>query len=243
MTDTTNLINQRAEKVQRHYQEYPPHPTADNTASGVVALPITRVLLEWAGTGRRVLDLGCHQGDITALIRDAGNEVVGVDLPAIAEEACRRHGFEAVGHNLNDPLPFADAGFDIVLASSVLDDIPDDLTFLKECRRVLVDGGRLIVVVPNEASLFCRINLLLGRSCRDFTSRTGYHTLHRYPLEGIRTLLQVAGFDVEAYRKCPKRFSKIPFRYWMEKMLPATFATDLAVCARKPVSAMEGNAP
>jgi hypothetical protein len=65
------------------------------------------------------------------------------------------------------------------------------------------------------------------------TVGAGYHTLHCYTLSGIRTLVELAGLRLEARAKCPKRYSRLPLCYSIERMLPATFATGLAVLARK----------
>jgi SAM-dependent methyltransferase len=227
-------LSRRIAGVQQHYRDHPPHPSDDNDSEWITRLPVTRVILEWSGKGNRVLDLGCHEGDISALIRAAGNSVTGIDLPGIAAVAREKHALDAIGHDLNRPFPFAADEFDVVVCASVLDDIPDDLGHLRECLRVLKPGGRLIVIVPNDVSLFRRFQSLLGHSSRNFGAATGYHTLHCYTLSGIKTLLALAGFKVEAEAKCPKRYSRIPLRFWIERILPATFATDLAVLARRP---------
>jgi ubiquinone/menaquinone biosynthesis C-methylase UbiE len=228
VTDTREALSARLEGVQRHYRAHAPHPGAVDTVTAA-ALPVTETILRWTGTGRRVLDLGCHDGDISALIRSAGNDVVGVDLPEMVEIARQRHGIAAMAHDLNRPFPFPDQSFDAVVAASILDDIPDDLGFLTDCWRVLVPGGRLILIVPNDVSLFRRIQTLLGRSSRDWNAPTNYHTLNCYTLAGIRTLVERAGFRVVEHAGCAKRFSKIPFRYQLERILPPSFATDLAV--------------
>jgi SAM-dependent methyltransferase len=227
-------LNRRIAGVQEHYQAHPPHPGDQADARWIEQLPVTQVILGWAGRDNRVLDLGCHEGDISALIRTAGNRVVGVDLPEIAQAASDKHGLDTLGHDLNHPFPFEDASFDVVVCASVLDDIPDDLAHLRECCRVLRPGGRLIVVVPNDVSWFRRIQSLFGGASRDYSAPTGYHTLHCYTLKGIKTLMRAAGFEIDSHAKCPKRFSRIPLRYWIERVLPATFATDLAVLGRKP---------
>lgn len=222
----------RVSRVQDHYRAHAPHPGAESgRVSAVRDLPITRTLLGWVGEGRTLLDLGCHDGDLSALLRDRGNEVTGIDLPEMVQVARERHGLDAIAHDLNHPLPFEDDRFDVVVAASILDDIADDLGFLKECHRVLADGGELLVVVPNDVSLFRRIQSLLGRSSRDYSAPTGYDALHRYTLSGIRTLLENAGFRVIEHAKCPKRHSRIPLRYRIEQLLPATFVTDLALRA------------
>lgn len=113
--------------------------------------------------GHRVLDLGCGMGRHTfeALLR--GADVVACDLgraevtavrdtiAALAAEA----GPGAVGPVMGAVvqgdgarLPFGDAAFDRVIASEVLEHVPDDQAACAELARVLKPGGRLAVTVP-----------------------------------------------------------------------------------------------
>lgn len=238
-TRETEQANHYVTGLESYFRQHAPHPT-ENEAKMEWASPITRVILKWIGKGQCVLDLGCHKGHISALIQKAGNKVTGVDLPAVAKSAHELHGIDVVGHDLNKPLPFEDNQFDVVLAASVLDYLVNDLTFLRECYRVLRPAGMLVLVVPNEVSLYRRIITLLGRMDRDFDSPYNYHALHRYSLKGIQSLVSHAGFNVISYEKCPKGYSNIPLRCWLESKLPITFATDIAVKAIKP-SANGGN--
>ena len=226
--------------VEHYYLQHPPYPTATEEPGWVCALPKAQVVLRWIGSGCRVVDLGCHKGALGAAIRDAGNEVVGVDAPELARLARETYGLPTVPHDLNEPLPFPDEAFDVVLAASVLDYIPQDLAFLGECRRIAAPGGRLVTVVPNAVSLLNRLKTLTGRVGRDFGRPDGYHNLNRYTLEGIKTLVAVAGFQVTATAKCPLRDPHDPWLYWAERMLPATFASDLAVLAVKVAETIGG---
>jgi SAM-dependent methyltransferase len=45
-------------------------------------------------------------------------------------------------------LPFPDGAFDVVIASEILEHIPDDASAIAEAVRVLRPGGRLAVTVP-----------------------------------------------------------------------------------------------
>jgi peptidoglycan/xylan/chitin deacetylase (PgdA/CDA1 family) len=45
-------------------------------------------------------------------------------------------------------LPFREGAFDLILATHVLDEIEDDRSALRECRRCLSDGGWLVAPVP-----------------------------------------------------------------------------------------------
>nr|WP_275585467.1 class I SAM-dependent methyltransferase [Blastococcus saxobsidens] len=111
--------------------------------------------------GMRVLDLGCGEGRHAFEAYRRGAEVVAVDwgqqevettkrwLGAIAEagEAPAMARFEVVRGDLLH-LPFPDASVDRVMASEVLEHIPDDATAMREIFRVLKPGGRAVVTVP-----------------------------------------------------------------------------------------------
>lgn len=100
--------------------------------------------------GRRVLDAGCGHGPLFRELRTRGAVVSGFDLsPAMVELARQRLGDDAdvrVG-DLAAPLPYADHEFDLVVVSLALHYVEDWGPTLKELRRVLRPGGRLIVSV------------------------------------------------------------------------------------------------
>ena len=111
--------------------------------------------------GMTVLDLGCGEGRHAFEAYRRGADVVAVDwgrsevettkrwLGAIAEagEAPPTAGYEVVRGDLLH-LPFPDASVDRVIASEVLEHIPDDAGAMAEISRVLKPGGRAAVTVP-----------------------------------------------------------------------------------------------
>ncbi|HUL98920.1 MAG TPA: class I SAM-dependent methyltransferase, partial [Mycobacterium sp.] len=113
------------------------------------------------GLSMKVIDVGCGAGrhafeayrrgaDVVAFDQDAA-ELHGVDsiLTAMAEdgEAPTSATAEAVvGDAL--ALPYAAETFDCVIASEILEHIPDDETAIAELIRVLKAGGTLAVTVP-----------------------------------------------------------------------------------------------
>ena len=53
-------------------------------------------------------------------------------------------------HNLNKyPYPFKTNEFDLIMASHVAEHLDDPIKFFKECRRILSEDGKLIVIVPH----------------------------------------------------------------------------------------------
>lgn len=111
--------------------------------------------------GMRVLDLGCGEGRHAFEAYRRGADVVAVDLSA-PDLATTRDWCAAMSLTGEAPatasatalrgdllaLPFADASFDRVIASEVLEHIPDDETAMAELTRVLRPGGLAAVTVP-----------------------------------------------------------------------------------------------
>jgi methionine biosynthesis protein MetW len=110
----------------------------------------------------RVLDLGCRDGALTSAYLD-GNRVVGVDIDRAALAHADELGIETVWADLDQPLPFEDDSFDVVVVAEVLEHLRFPKQLLSEAMRVLVPGGTLIGSVPNCYRLKSRLRFLLGR--------------------------------------------------------------------------------
>jgi len=85
-------------------------------------------------------------------MRDAGWEVAGIDPdPLAAKFAEQAHSIRVIA----DTLPkaqLADQSLDAVTLSHVIEHAADPIGLLRECRRILRPGGKVIVVTPNLAS-------------------------------------------------------------------------------------------
>jgi len=109
-------------------------------------LPLAGRLLAGA---KRVLDLGCGEGQIARLVAGAGAErVVGVDTStAQLAEAARRGGGVAYTRASAGALPLAVRSFDAVVTCLVLEHLPDLDGALDEVARVLRPGGRFVIFI------------------------------------------------------------------------------------------------
>ncbi len=111
--------------------------------------------------GERVLDLGCGFGRHAYEVLRLGGRVVACDvsLPELVEVRATCGAMVNAGEisaavqasvTAGDAnrLPFPDAAFDRVIASEVLEHVPDDHGALAELSRVLRSGGILAATVP-----------------------------------------------------------------------------------------------
>jgi 2-polyprenyl-3-methyl-5-hydroxy-6-metoxy-1,4-benzoquinol methylase len=99
-----------------------------------------------------VLDLGCHTGYGTRIIRASGARVTGMDVsPEAIDIARKKYGPSGIEFLCLDgrSLPSADRSFDIVTSFKVIEHITDHAQFFAEIRRVVRPGGRLILTTPN----------------------------------------------------------------------------------------------
>mgnify|MGYP000037495575 FL=1 len=150
--------------------------------------------------GDRLLDLGCGEGRhaLTAYLKP-GVEVYGVDLSAEDLGTARGridHMADyqpegAVQFLRGDALhlPFADATFDRVICSEVLEHIPNYLAVLAEINRVLKPGGKLCVSVPRAWPEY-----LCWRLSWDYHNTPGGH-IRIFDGTHLRREIERLGFD------------------------------------------------
>lgn len=102
--------------------------------------------------GKRVLDIASGEGFGSALLAQASEYVIGID---IAEEAVQHaqanYGSTCLEFRRGDclDLPLADASVDVVVSFETLEHITDHEKFFFEIRRVLRPGGVFVVSTPD----------------------------------------------------------------------------------------------
>ncbi|MEX2178823.1 MAG: class I SAM-dependent methyltransferase [Gemmatimonadaceae bacterium] len=115
------------------------------------ALMIDAVLTAHFGgpvRGRRVLDIGCGNGDISQHFVPA-NEVHGVDVDDRRRPENAGFAFDRV---TSERLPFGDGFFDVVISNHVIEHVVDQPLHLSEMRRVLRADGCVYLATPNRSS-------------------------------------------------------------------------------------------
>ena len=102
-------------------------------------------------SGARLLEIGCGNGDQLEFLQELGWQVEGLDPDPVAVAAVAARGLTVHAGSLEKQC-FPDRQFDALVSSHVIEHVHDPVGLLRECRRILTPGGRLVVITPNTAS-------------------------------------------------------------------------------------------
>jgi ubiquinone/menaquinone biosynthesis C-methylase UbiE len=108
-------------------------------------------------TGRRVLDIGCGRGGLTAWIARSSRPSLhlAMDFSEVALEKGRLMAAQASLPNIEwqvadiQNIPCADASVDSAFSCETIEHVPDPPRAVRELARVLRPGGRLFLTTPN----------------------------------------------------------------------------------------------
>lgn len=102
--------------------------------------------------GKRILEIGCGDGKLLALLR-THNEVYGIEASTTGTEKCLEKSIQTLCLDVSSqPLPFSDDYFDFVIILETLEHLMNPYYALLEIRRVLKEDARLVCSVPNPAT-------------------------------------------------------------------------------------------
>jgi len=218
--------------------------------------------------GHRLLDAGCGEGRHCFGALDRGARVYGLDLdrPSLDRASGPLHArAKQVGstgamlHGNAFQLPFADASFDSVICSEVMEHVHDYRSAARELARVVKPGGRVAVTIPTATSehLYLRLGddyfespgghirifrpRDLARGLADAglaTTGVGFaHALHT-PYWALRSVMGLPRADesalVRAYRVFLLKATQSRLMDGIEKLLNYVCPKSVVLYARKP---------
>ena len=100
--------------------------------------------------GKKILEIGCGEGSLLKMLAGQ-NEVYGVDISSSGVEKTKEKGIPChLADASNDPLPYEDNFFDIVITLETIEHVENPHRMLWEIKRVLKEGGPLLISIPGE---------------------------------------------------------------------------------------------
>jgi ubiquinone/menaquinone biosynthesis C-methylase UbiE len=151
-----------------------------------------------------IVDIGCGEGitleKLHRLFPD--RKAFGIEVLSENVNICRHHGCNVKqGDVYNLPLPSNTVDF--VLFMEVIEHLEDPETAVQEIHRVLVPGGRLVIVFPNDKTF--KIARILTLRFQEAAYDPGH--VRQWTPQDMRNFLSEYGFTVA--------FSQnMPFYFW-----------------------------
>ena len=186
-TDASNPARRQFGAVAAAYATSAVHASGADLTALVAAAGLT-------GT-ERVLDMGCGAGHTALAVASNAAQVTAIDVTpemlAVAEGLARARELTNVDFRLADvaALPFPSSSFEVVTSRYSAHHYPDPARALAEAARVLLSGGRLLLVdtvapeIPALDTFFNTAELL----------RDGSHA-RNWRLSEWQQLMRAAGF-------------------------------------------------
>lgn len=186
-------------QAERVYAEaYPPH-------EGGYGIPDRKIVAGLPDVGQTILSVGSGDGSDLWFLASA-NRIFALDASPSAVERAKEHGLIASQHDLEQPLPFKDGEFDIVVCKDLLEHLVDPAALLLEMRRVLKASGHIVLSIPNHFYFPFRLRILFGGGLiwkslfhdhRQHFSEWNYMHLRFFTYRGLLQFLDFGGFQVE----------------------------------------------
>ncbi|MBN3037410.1 MAG: class I SAM-dependent methyltransferase, partial [Candidatus Diapherotrites archaeon] len=135
----------------------------------------------------KVLELGCGNGKTLAALIRTGSAVTAIDSSPHAVELCKDLNADV---RVADAcaLPFADNSFDAVIAFHVLEHVEDKAKAVAEARRVLKQGGVLLVRVFSTGDMRCGKGQATGEAGTFLRGKRGI-SYHYFTVSELRELM------------------------------------------------------
>jgi SAM-dependent methyltransferase len=115
-------------------------------------MKIVLEMIQKLGPKKRILDIPAGNGLLIDHLREAGHECVAADI--------NRAKPDYVYADLDSPLPFPDASFDVVTAMEGIEHTLDPSQLIRELCRITRPGGSIIITLPNVQNVYSRFNFL-----------------------------------------------------------------------------------
>jgi len=155
------------------------------------------VLARMVEPGQRVLELGTGPGTVTRILHDKGCKVTGVEMDPDTLATCAPFCERTLQANLEDPLwwqPLDGERFEVIICADVLEHLRDPRPLLEKLPVFLMEGGCVLMSLPNASHLTIVASLLGGRFPYQKNGLLDNTHLKFYGREDLDALLRECGF-------------------------------------------------
>lgn len=149
----------------------------------------------------RLLEIPAGEGALAWQLHKLGYEVTAGDIDP---SFFKVEPIPCLHLDMNRVFPLEDARFDFVSCIEGIEHLEDQFQFIRECRRVLRPGGRLVLTTPNILNLASRLKYLFSgfyslvpRPINEFSVVPVFDHVNPVTYYQLRYMLHTNGFEIE----------------------------------------------
>lgn len=193
------------------------------------------IINEVTGDMSVILDVGCGNGWVSKKLIPLGKKVISMDISTdnpvkVTKEVRHKNHAGLIADAYN--IPLKENSIDCIIASEILEHVPDPRAFITSLIKLLNQGGKLIITTPyNE-----KIEYNLCVHCNRTTTRFAH--LHSFNENSITQYIPDTGVTWETKKIINKYLLQIrsyvilrllPFSYWklIDKLFNSIFHKPL----------------
>jgi len=180
-----------------------------------------------------LIDVGCGQGDLFAVLRGAFTAYIGCDLVRYDGFPIDRAATFRTA-DLNGPIPVETSSADLVISVETIEHLENPRGFLRELTRIARPGGTIVVTTPNQLSLLSKLSLVIKNRFAAF--QDSHYPAHIVALLESDLLRIANESGLAGTRIVYSDQGRIPgtARHWPKPLMGRPFSDNLALVARKP---------
>jgi 2-polyprenyl-3-methyl-5-hydroxy-6-metoxy-1,4-benzoquinol methylase len=161
--------------------------------AGSDSLAVEGMFLPAIDQPRRLIEVGCGNGNMLKLMRELGWQVEGLEYDATCIKLVETQGVRCSLGDIREQ-QYPSESFNAMYTGNVIEHVNDPGSFVKECSRVLKPGGYFVVLTPNAASLGHR------HFNRDWRGLEPPRHLQIFNLKNLSKLVTDYGFELQVAR-------------------------------------------
>lgn len=161
-----------------------------------------KTILGWIGKDKSVLEAGCHTGDFSRRLKEAGCRVTGLEINSRALDEAKPFLEKAICGDLESKETWQlleGETFDVILFEHVLEHLSDPWQILKKAVTLLAPGGNIIIALPNISNAENRFRMLFGQFEYAEIGVMDKTHLRFFNQKTARELITQAGLKVDDY--------------------------------------------
>ncbi len=183
------------------------------------------------GKGKTVLDVGCGNGYLGALLSQRGYVVTGIERSG-GWSAPFPDSVRLIEADLEQGLPSIGSKFDYVLCADILEHLRRPEAMLQQLKAVTRPDGLIIASLPNSGNVYFRLNILAGRFPQHDKGLFDRTHVRFYTWTGWSNLFNDAGWHIQSIESSGIPIGLAVPRQW-EQAQPVRWAEHLCYVLAK----------